>query len=463
MGKPWVADDRRSRPKSMSPSFVENSKVDLKKMVFQNLESDLQLWNQLEPSLASSKEIEYVEGKGKAISISLGNVTPTGKVSCSPFDPEASSSGLKNCVKIFGNSNAIPGHNVINANSLNLVNSNVQSLDDGREAQGAAQLSDDIPSLDIDSGLNPWRSKPYISLNFKEVDVVLSDDVKAIKLNEELEISNSKRLSKALVIKVFGKDIPSHMVAWEIRRQWSQFSQFHFTSLGRGWFLCSFNSELMMEASLSGGPWFVNGHIVGMERWTTDFSSSSKRGLTSPIWIRMPHLPLHCWEEDNVSRITSRISEPLMLDGNMFHWGRREFARVCVRVKLDEPLPLKVWVDSIAGRFFQIVEYEKISNFFFDCGMIGHVKEDCGKRKPLPDGVKFDAIKNGGGAGVSCMHEEVEATSYGPWILVNNKVGRNMDHRLKRGKPSKVYKGNKGVKVVADVRLPDKVALGRVE
>ncbi|KAL0921287.1 hypothetical protein M5K25_008346 [Dendrobium thyrsiflorum] len=41
------------------------------------------------------------------------------------------------------------------------------------------------------------------------------------------------------------------------------------------------------------------------------------------------------------------VGKPLMLDGNKFQWGRREFARVCVRIELDKKLPLGVgWKKS---------------------------------------------------------------------------------------------------------------------
>ncbi|KAL0921299.1 hypothetical protein M5K25_008358 [Dendrobium thyrsiflorum] len=444
LGSSSVVDGRHSQSLPLrSPSFVWNSKIYLKNDVSQDLDSNLWRQNHLvrsqgplvikEPSLASSKGIKYVEGKGKVVANSMVNVTPRGEKALSPFDPEASSSG-----------------------------NNDHSLDVGRGERGADKVSDGNPRLDADSGLvNPWSSNPHIRLDFKEGDVVLFDDCKAVKLNEELEILNSKRLSKALVLKVFGKDLPSHMVAWEIRRLWRHFGQFHFTSLGKGWFHCSFDSEVMLEAALSGGPWFFNGYIVGMERWIADFSSSSMRGLPSPILIRMPHLPLHCWDEENVSRIASRISKPLMLDGNMFHWRRREFARVCVRVKLDEPLPLGVWVDSIAGRFFQNVDYEKISIFCFGCGMIGHVKNDCGQRSPLLDRLEVDVVRNGGGVEEGCRKEVAEGPSYGPWILVSNKNGRKVDQRFKRGKM--FNKATKGVKAIEAVQVADKVAKVREE
>ncbi|KAI0508008.1 hypothetical protein KFK09_014140 [Dendrobium nobile] len=254
-------------------------------------------------------------------------------------------------------------------------------------------------------------------------DVVLSEDGKAVRLYEEMEKLNAKKLSKSLVIKIFGKDLPSHMVAWELRKQWNHFGQFHFTTLGKGWFLCSFSSEEMTDAVHLGGPWFVNGHIVEMEKWSTEFSTDSNKGLSSPIWIRMPHLPLQCWDERNVACIASRIGTPLMLDGNMFQWGRREFASVCVRINLDQPLPLGIWVDSIAGRFYQLVEYEKVSNLCYGCGKIGHMENEC-KLKMTNQNATNNSncfLKKDMGK----AQEVVKEPNYGPWIMVKNKKRRN--------------------------------------
>ncbi|XP_020675837.1 uncharacterized protein LOC110094844 [Dendrobium catenatum] len=187
---------------------------------------------------------------------------------------------------------------------------------------------------------------------------MISEDGKGVRMNEVLEVKNSEKLSNSIVIKVFGRELASHIVAWEIRRQWIQYGQFHFTTLGRGWFLCSFQSEETMEAVLSGGPWFINGHIVGMERWSTEFSANSMKGLTSPIWVRMPNLPLQCWDEDNIARIASRIGIPLMMDGNLFQWGRREFARSLVNNK-EGRKPIQ---KSIAVKSSKIIFVKKMGN-----------------------------------------------------------------------------------------------------
>ncbi|KAL0917893.1 hypothetical protein M5K25_012996 [Dendrobium thyrsiflorum] len=165
------------------------------------------------------------------------------------------------------------------------------------------------------------------------------------------------------------------------------------------------------------------------------FSPCSLKGLSSPVWVRMPNLPLYCWDEINVARIASLIGTPLLLDGDMFQWGRREFARVCVRLELDKPLPLGVWVEGVNGRFFQKVEYEKISSLCFSCGRVELYKEVCGVNSAKTDEVSKASDNSNAHLEIKTCGNVV-GQAYGPWILVNQNRRRNTNVRI--GKPTHV-------------------------
>ncbi|XP_020674051.1 uncharacterized protein LOC110093485 [Dendrobium catenatum] len=201
-------------------------------------------------------------------------------------------------------------------------------------------------------------------------------------MKEDAELVNAERLKNSLVIKVFGKEIPAHVVAWEVRRQWKLFGNFHFTTLGKGWFLCSFETKYMMEGVLSGGPWFVNSHIIGMEKWTVEFSTLSLKGLTSPIWVRIP-----------------------------FSAGMKSMWLGLLQQLI---LPLGVWVETISRSIFQKFEYEKISTFCYECGLIGHIKADCeNKKKDI-----MEKVAEHGKKGEATVTEDVfgmeDESTYGP-------------------------------------------------
>ncbi|XP_020694445.2 uncharacterized protein LOC110108230 [Dendrobium catenatum] len=104
-------------------------------------------------------------------------------------------------------------------------------------------------------------------------------------------------------------------------------------------------------------------------------------GLSSPVWIRLPNLPLQYWDECNIARIASRFGTPLWIDAQTGSWGRREYARVCVRMNLATKLLDGVWINGWKGKFFQPMEYEGIGVMCYGCGRVGHRKEQCPSRQ----------------------------------------------------------------------------------
>ncbi|KAL0925295.1 hypothetical protein M5K25_003616 [Dendrobium thyrsiflorum] len=372
-------------------------------------------------------KFNQVTGKGKGIAIDPDYRTPPTR---QPHfqDHEASTSGMNIFVNKYGNSNAIPTLgskiNAISPNQINKIfhmnlrdNSVIKAVLEDSTPVNEDNVAVDLPDKnpEVDFATNPWMKKQIIKLNFCKDKVRLSEDGLAVKLVESAEIANAGKLECSLVTKVFGKVLPPHSVAWDLRRQWKRFGQFHFTTLGEGWYLCSFKSKEAIEEVLSGGPWFINNHIIGLERWTVDFSTNSLKGLSSPVWIRLPNLPLQCWDEENVALIASMVGVPLMLDGQMFCWGRREFARICVRIELDKPLPLGVWVDGMAGRFFQKVVYERIPSLCFNCGMVGHVKDSCTLKILLAKDSSNSSVDISA-RGHAARILSSGAQSYGPWL-----------------------------------------------
>ncbi|KAI0492218.1 hypothetical protein KFK09_026487 [Dendrobium nobile] len=231
------------------------------------------------------------------------------------------------------------------------------------------------------------RVNKNLSVSFEkedEIAVSMSEDGMAMKLNLEKELANALILKKSLVIKVLGQNIPFSIYSQELRRQLSKFGSFHLTTLVNSWILCSFTNIESMEEVLSGGPWYIWNHIIGMDRWTSSFSMESLKGITSPVWIGFSDLPLSYWDEENIPKIASMIGVPMLLDGNSFKWGNREYARYCVRIDLERKLPKGVWIEGLHWRSFQKVEYEKLTSLCYQCGRVGRNKVICPEFNNVP-------------------------------------------------------------------------------
>ncbi|KAI0497183.1 hypothetical protein KFK09_020405 [Dendrobium nobile] len=261
-------------------------------------------------------------------------------------DVEASSSNVKVFVNKFSCSNAISDlWPEINANYQNFINNSSHYID-----EHPFDLSSDLPAKNFKQAVigekvscevmaknsdyratnnvpNAWKKTQHIKLNYDLSSTPVTDDGIAVIMNPDLENVNSHVLRNSLVIIVLGSNIPFPVCSRELRKQWSRFGKFHLTTLGLDWILCSFTNPDAVEEVLEEGPWFIRGNIIGLDRWSPTFSPESLKGLTAPIWIRMPCLPLHCWDEQNICRIASMIGAPLYLDGNYFKWGKRGYAR----------------------------------------------------------------------------------------------------------------------------------------
>ncbi|KAL0919934.1 hypothetical protein M5K25_009025 [Dendrobium thyrsiflorum] len=198
-----------------------------------------------------------------------------------------------------------------------------------------------------------------------------------ISLNLDTARENVRRFDSALVGCLLGRRIPFGVVKTELFRQWGPRGLSQISPLGNDCFLCRFASMEARTNILLGGPWFVAGHIIGIDRWSPALSPSNLRGFSSPVWIRLPNLPLEYWDDTNLGRLASSIGEPLFTDIPTPELSRCNYARICVRLELGRPLPLGIWAEGLRGRFFQPVHYEGIPVICSGCGRIGHRSADC--------------------------------------------------------------------------------------
>ncbi|KAL0925197.1 hypothetical protein M5K25_003512 [Dendrobium thyrsiflorum] len=189
--------------------------------------------------------------------------------------------------------------------------------------------------------------------------------------------ANRARLDRALVAHRLGRRISFPYLLSKLRRKWFQFGEFQVVSTGSRSFLCIFPSIMARDAVLQGGPLSVSGSLIGLDRWTPEYSPSSLQGLHSAVWVRLPQLPLLYWDLTNLSRIASILGELLWMDEHPTTWCRSSFARLCIRLDLTKPLRPGIWLDGLAGKFFQRFEYEGISSFCFQCGLVDHSASAC--------------------------------------------------------------------------------------
>ncbi|KAI0529105.1 hypothetical protein KFK09_001652 [Dendrobium nobile] len=76
-----------------------------------------------------------------------------------------------------------------------------------------------------------------------------------------------------------------------------------------------------IEEVLNGGPWYVGGFVIGLDKWTPNFSPHSLDGISSPIWkVRRPDcLPPESYSNlvENTAEIKGRDEVVVSINSNL--------------------------------------------------------------------------------------------------------------------------------------------------
>lgn len=131
-----------------------------------------------------------------------------------------------------------------------------------------------------------------------------------------------------------------------------------------------------------------------LNKWTPNFDPEHDIPNAIPVWVRLPHLPLHCWGDESIHAIGNAVgnyiarSEPR---DNM-----QACARICVEVDLGRGLPeaIKLKVDN--WTHIQQLDYEQIP---FKCKVrhkYGHFANRCTKNsnvENVPQEEQWEPVK----------------------------------------------------------------------
>ncbi|GJT48804.1 hypothetical protein Tco_0974961 [Tanacetum coccineum] len=235
-------------------------------------------------------------------------------------------------------------------------------------------------------------------------------DKDIVVASPSLEQIVNKKFANSLVGFFRGKGIAFPLVQIYVSRAWKEFGFQKIMRDDDGFFYFKFESIKGMEQVLEQGPWLIRNSPLILNKWSVNMSLSKDDVKKVPVWVKMLKVPVVAYTEDGLSRITSQIGRPIMVDSFTSEmcdatWGRMGYARALIEISADKALKqevvMAVPIEDGAGHTLERIklEYEWKPPLCLECHVFGHDLNSCPKKA-------HEAVKPSSNSGLETKQQD---------------------------------------------------------
>lgn len=239
----------------------------------------------------------------------------------------------------------------------------------------------------------------------------LLNDWEKLKLTEDEEIvvgeksgeiddeDTDLKISLILVGKLYtNKSFNVEAMQKTIQSIWKIREKISVRTVDTNLFVFQFNNANDKARVLEGCPWWFDNQLLLLQEVRSDQQPSEVSFNRSPFWVRLLDVPFGRRNEQMAKEIGEALGGFIEFD-NSDPLGWEEFMRIKVRIDLNKPLRRGLKIGQMGGSTKWIdVKYERLSDFCYFCGRLGHVDRDCSFHERYEDST-----------------EEL-VYQYGPWL-----------------------------------------------
>jgi len=210
------------------------------------------------------------------------------------------------------------------------------------------------------------------------------ESVPEIALPEEKSMRVAVSLAERGLIGQFSGLWPSPKTTekW-VQNSWRPLIKNGVTSypVGKGFFLFEFSTKEDKDLIFRNGPYFMGPQGLYLNQWTPDFDPAVDIPKAVPVWVRLPNLPIHCWNPDSLQAIGNGLGRYI---DSADPKGIYSCARICVEVDLEAGLPEAIKLTIKGWHHYQQLDYEQLPFKCRHCHEYGHFQRYCPKVQEIP-------------------------------------------------------------------------------
>ncbi|TXG70163.1 hypothetical protein EZV62_005098 [Acer yangbiense] len=223
-------------------------------------------------------------------------------------------------------------------------------------------------------------------------NLTIADEDGAVhEITEETQKDGVKDVERCLVGKVLsGKRVNRDVFRGLIDHLWSPFGSVEIELIGENTFMFYFINRDDRNRFWLREPWHFGNSLIALEKPVGFGDIKNLRFDRAAFWVQIHDIPIMCMNRRTAKWLAEQIRGVIEIPADSKEcWGK--FMRV--KVELDISKPLKRWLRLKLDKSNNIVvvglKYERLPDFCFACGKIGHVLKECSDdedRKGVLDG-----------------------------------------------------------------------------
>lgn len=232
--------------------------------------------------------------------------------------------------------------------------------------------------MDIEELVNEWKSFNLMEKEKGNHIMLDGEDMKEIK--DHLDHCIVGKLLSNRIIAPFA-------IKNALRGAWKTRKNFSVESIGKNIFNFKFECQGDRDWVMSNGPWTFDKSMIVLEFPKANQRSMEMDFKKAEFWIRLLNLPMGYRNKKVARKIGDSIGE--FLEGGEeeedISWGQS----IRIRVRLDITKPLlrgfMLKGQDIGEECWVTIRYERLPEFCFLCGKIGHVAKECEGKKGMEE------------------------------------------------------------------------------
>ena len=147
----------------------------------------------------------------------------------------------------------------------------------------------------------------------------------------------------------------------------------HLTKVWMG-FVCKSLEDVSLLLCLT---WVNEGSILMLKRWRVGFDPVTEHFQFHLLWVLMPGLPIHMWNEGALMDIGELLRKFIAVDTTVMKNSSRKMARVLVEMDIHGRLPEVLDIEWRDRHYTQKLDFLGISFCCCICHCIGHLPCEC--------------------------------------------------------------------------------------